>query len=721
MPNTLEIPQANSTLELPQAAGFVPSPAPDQIDAILDRMTQRESSGNPRAVGKAGERGLLQIKPSTAAQYGVMNPDMLFNPHVNRYVARRYLTDLVTHYKGDISKAVEAYNAGQGNIDKGKVPASTARYMAYAMGGGPSGGGQSRFSVGGLLSNLIGEGTANAAEPEDYSGPELSVKPPPSGAPSARDKGKAADYSGPELSTKPPTAPAKPEPWPVRAAGWLPTAGQFVGEPVGAAAGAAIPGLGETGVPEYAGATAGGALGSAGGAVIENQIRKAYGLSPVSVGEQAAWGGLGSGVGGMIPLVSRFRKATKLAAETGVTFAQALEQMKNVEAGLEGVVGMGARKAKLLEDAPAASAQGAYGATRKAGLDELGAQYDTIIGSDAHKMTPTTAWQALQGAAGRNLELVGKSLRQSVEDEFKAQPMTVNRVQKLISLVRAQQRALNPETQGVAIRAYGDIVKALQADRDAVIGPSKAAAVKIVDQYYARQIARFPLKAVRKTTMEPEAAEAILKHKPTQVGRVLEVIREMKRTGQIAVLRRATAAKIWQAAKVTEAATPIAKLESIVKAVKGVEPEVFDELYGGGARKLWLETADALTKRQRELLQHPDQAAAIAGEVKKYLSEPGLLAKLMNHFLTHRAMLGALMMGGGMEFGSRELVVAGSGLVGIEMYEMVSHSRIAMFLLKKAATEKNSRLAARLIVSALSASMRGGAEHELGDNNVGEK
>jgi hypothetical protein len=84
-------------------------------------------------------------------------------------------------------------------------------------------------------------------------------------------------------------------------------------------------------------------------------------------------------------------------------------------------------------------------------------------------------------------------------------------------------------------------------------------------------------------------------------------------------------------------------------------------------------------------------------------------------------MLGALMMGGGMEFGSRELVVAGSGLVGIEMYEMVSHSRIAMFLLKKAATEKNSRLAARLIVSALSASMRGGAEHELGDNNVGEK
>jgi hypothetical protein len=697
MPQTLEIPSSN-----------IPAiqPSQDQIDAILNRMQQRESSGNPRAVGKAGERGLFQIKPSTAKQYGIDNPDLLFNPQVNRYVARRYLTDLAKHYKGDLGKAVEAYNAGQGNIDKGIVPASTARYMAYAMGGPPTGG-QSRFSIG----SLFGEGTANAAE--EYTGPVLSVKPTTSGVSSARPSG--ASYTGPVLSAKPPSAPAKPEPWGARAASYLPMAGQYGGEVLGGIGGALIPGAGETGIPEYLGATTGGTVGSAGGAVLENQIRKAYGLPPVSVGKEAAWGAAGSGLGGLLPLVPRLRKAARLAEQTGVKYGGALDTAKNVEAGLEGVTGMGARKAKLLESAPASSAQKAYSTTRAEGLQELGKQYDAIIGKDAHKLTPSNAWKSLQGAAGRNLELVGKSLRQSVEDEFKAQPMTVQRVQKLISVVRAQQRALNPETQGVAIKAYGDIVKALQADRDAVIGPTKAGAVKLIDQYYARQIARFPLKAVRKAFTEPEAAEAILKHKPSEVGRTLEVIREMKRTGQIDVLRRAAAAKIFQVAKVGEAVSPIARLDSLVKAVKSVEPEVFDELYGAGARKTWIESAAAITKRQRELLEHPDQDKAIVSEVRKYLKEPGLIQKMASHF-GHRMVFDILMFGTGYESGHMAM---GAGAVLLtHAYEMVAHSAPAMRLLEKAAIEKNPRMAARLIVAALSTSMRGGAESALGGNDA---
>ena len=53
-------------------ASAVPNFTPAQdLDAILDRMAGKESSGNANAVGKKGEIGLLQVMPSTAKQYGV--------------------------------------------------------------------------------------------------------------------------------------------------------------------------------------------------------------------------------------------------------------------------------------------------------------------------------------------------------------------------------------------------------------------------------------------------------------------------------------------------------------------------------------------------------------------------------------------------------------------------------------------------------------------------
>ena len=110
--------------------------------------------------------------------------------------------------------------------------------------------------------------------------------------------------------------------------------GQFGGETLGAMGGAAVPGGGETGLTEYGGAVAGGALGSGAGAAGENAIRKLYGLPPVSVGSEAAWGGAGSAAGGLIPLVPRFRKAAKLAQETGISFSEALQKIQTIEAGL---------------------------------------------------------------------------------------------------------------------------------------------------------------------------------------------------------------------------------------------------------------------------------------------------------------------------------------------------------------------------------------------------
>ena len=100
--------------------------------------------------------------------------------------------------------------------------------------------------------------------------------------------------------------------------------------------------------------------------------------------------------------------------------------------------------------------------------------------------------------------------------------------------------------------------------------------------------------------------------------------------------------------------------------------------------------------------------------VRTFLKSPGMIAKVSNHFLQHRALFGALMMAGGAEFGSKEFVAAGGALLGIEGYEIAMHSRLAMKLLEKAALSKDPQVAAKLIVSAMSTAIRGGAESALG-------
>jgi hypothetical protein len=152
----------------------------DVPDSVLDRLIQQESGGNPNAHGKAGEIGLAQIKPSTAAQYGV-TPEALWHPEVNREVAKRYLGSLVDHYHGNLQLAVAAYNAGPGNVDRGHIPASTHNYVRNILGtpltqvaaappAAPTTGtpeSWERYALSGLgtgISAALGEGTAQAAD-----------------------------------------------------------------------------------------------------------------------------------------------------------------------------------------------------------------------------------------------------------------------------------------------------------------------------------------------------------------------------------------------------------------------------------------------------------------------------------------------------------------------------------------------------------------------------
>ena len=101
------------------------------IDAdLLASVVQAESGGNPRAVSRAGARGLMQLMPVTAANLGVQNS---FAPDQNVNGGTAYLDQLLTRYHDNIGLALAAYNAGPEAVDRyhGIPPyAETRAYVA---------------------------------------------------------------------------------------------------------------------------------------------------------------------------------------------------------------------------------------------------------------------------------------------------------------------------------------------------------------------------------------------------------------------------------------------------------------------------------------------------------------------------------------------------------------------------------------------------------------
>ena len=84
------------------------------VDIILS-VIEQESGFNPKALSKAGAKGLMQLMPATAAGLGVANP---YNIHQNVMGGTKYLSQLLKRFKGDIKKALAGYNAGPNAVAK---------------------------------------------------------------------------------------------------------------------------------------------------------------------------------------------------------------------------------------------------------------------------------------------------------------------------------------------------------------------------------------------------------------------------------------------------------------------------------------------------------------------------------------------------------------------------------------------------------------------------
>lgn len=88
--------------------------------SLVKAVIHAESGYNPNAVSSKGAGGLMQLMPGTAKSLKVADR---FNPSDNVEGGVKYLRFLLDTFRGDVSLALAAYNAGLSKVSKyGGIP-----------------------------------------------------------------------------------------------------------------------------------------------------------------------------------------------------------------------------------------------------------------------------------------------------------------------------------------------------------------------------------------------------------------------------------------------------------------------------------------------------------------------------------------------------------------------------------------------------------------------
>ncbi len=114
----------------PYAAEITAAASKHGVDpALLAGLVKQESNFNPNAGSPAGAQGLTQLMPATAASLGVTD---VHDPAQALDGGAKYLRQQLDRFGGDVARALAAYNAGPGAVERfGGVPpyAETQEYV----------------------------------------------------------------------------------------------------------------------------------------------------------------------------------------------------------------------------------------------------------------------------------------------------------------------------------------------------------------------------------------------------------------------------------------------------------------------------------------------------------------------------------------------------------------------------------------------------------------
>ncbi|MBX7541209.1 lytic transglycosylase domain-containing protein [Qipengyuania sp. GH29] len=105
----------------------------DLSPSLIEAMVWQESRWRHDAVSPVGAQGLAQLMPGTARDLGVDPRD----PFANLEGGARYLREQLDRFDGDLEKALAAYNAGPGRVERANgIPRirETQLYVAAIMG-----------------------------------------------------------------------------------------------------------------------------------------------------------------------------------------------------------------------------------------------------------------------------------------------------------------------------------------------------------------------------------------------------------------------------------------------------------------------------------------------------------------------------------------------------------------------------------------------------------
>jgi soluble lytic murein transglycosylase-like protein len=98
---------------------------------LLRAVILQESRLFPCAVSERGAKGLMQLMPDTITLLGVKDP---FDSKQSVDGGAKYLKQMIDRYKGDMAKALGAYNAGPAAVDLAKGVPDIPEVRAYVDG-----------------------------------------------------------------------------------------------------------------------------------------------------------------------------------------------------------------------------------------------------------------------------------------------------------------------------------------------------------------------------------------------------------------------------------------------------------------------------------------------------------------------------------------------------------------------------------------------------------